>query len=353
MKRLKLALIGAGPVAERYHVAAIRGVPEFKAWMAADLDVARARRVADLAPFEYAVSSLDEVLGNVDAAIVALPNGLHREVSCQLLEAGIHVLCEKPMARDVAECEEMIASAARGGAILCVGHNRRFRTNVIEATKILDAGLLGNITNVEAEEGSTSDWRRSKAYFDPALAGGGALMDVGIHSIDLIRLLVDEFADVEYEGNESVETVESHAVLRFTLANGARGRVTSSRDQNLGQRLVLRGTEGELAVGLWSLALVLQRKSGKAFQHFKELNLNPVRRALDASFVEQLHRFAKAILDGGLPPVSGYDGLKAVQVVERAYASKRDSLGVENDSAHEDFQSTEYLLERKAPSAIR
>lgn len=317
--RLKLGLVGAGPVAEKYHVPAIRAVPEFSAWQVADIDLARARHLAELVPFNSATVRTEDLHGNVDAAVIALPNALHQAVACQLLEAGIHVLCEKPMARTVAECRQMIASAKKGHALLCIGHARRLRANVADARRLIEKGLLGRIIHIEAEEGSTSDWPRSRAYFDPQIAGGGALIDVGIHSIDIIRYLAGEFAAVEYAGNQTLSTVESHCELRFTLVNGATGKLVASREQNLRQQIVLQGDEGELTVGLWGQELFLRNKSGKAFQHLKNLQLNPVRRAMDASFVEQLFMFAKAILGTEKLPVTGMEGMRAVEVVEWAY----------------------------------
>jgi predicted dehydrogenase len=318
-QRIKLGLVGAGPVAERYYVPATRAVPEIRPFMVADVDLGRAQRVADLVPFEHATSRIEDLIGNVEIAIVALPNAFHQTVTCQLLEAGIHVLCEKPMARNVAECNLMIESAERGNALLCIAHNRRFRSNVGEARKLLTKGIIGQIKHIEAEEGSTSDWPRSKAYFDPKLAGGGALLDVGIHSVDLIRYLVGDFGELKYKGNETADCVESDCTLQFTLSDGPTGVLTSSRDRNLRQRIVIQGDQGELTIGLWSPLLALSLKSGKAFQQFKQLQLNPVRRASDASFVEQLLSFVKAIRNQTAVPVSGMEGLKAVEVVERAY----------------------------------
>jgi predicted dehydrogenase len=318
-RRLKLGLVGAGPVAERYHVPAIRAVPEVKAWMVADLDGSRAQRLAAIVPFEHSTTRVEDLLDQVDVAIVALPNGLHKPVSCQLLDAGIHVLCEKPMARTVSECCEMVHAAERNNALLCIGHNRRFRANVIEAKNLLDSGMIGEITRIDAEEGHTADWPRSRSYFDRTIAGGGALLDVGIHSIDLIRYLVADFVDIQYEGQPPTESVESHCRVHFTLQNGARGTVTSSRTEVLKQQMLFNGTEGSLVVGLWSPTLTLSRRFGKAFRHFQHLRLSPVRRALDSSFVEQLYRFSMAVTEGMPVPVSGLDGLKAVEVVERAY----------------------------------
>ena len=72
------------------------------------------------------------------------------------------------MARNIAECQAMIDAARRGGAQLCIGHNRRFRNNVSLAKRLMEKGILGEVTRIQAEEGSTADWPRSPAYFDPS-----------------------------------------------------------------------------------------------------------------------------------------------------------------------------------------
>jgi predicted dehydrogenase len=116
--RLRIGIVGAGPITERYHLAAVRGVPEVRPTLMVDVDAERARRFAERNRFPRWSSELPELFGRVDLAIVALPNHLHAPVSCELLAHGIHVLCEKPMARTPAECKLMIDAAKRSGALL-------------------------------------------------------------------------------------------------------------------------------------------------------------------------------------------------------------------------------------------
>jgi predicted dehydrogenase len=318
--RLRLGLVGAGPVVARYHMPAIRGVPEVFPAMLIDADLNRAQDFAKLQGFPRWSTQLADLIGNVDIAIVGIPNDFHAPVSCQLLEQGIHVLCEKPMARNVAECRQMIDSAQRGRAHLCIGHNRRFRQNVNLMKQLLDKGLIGKVIRVEAEEGSTADWSRSSAYFDPARAGGGALMDVGIHSIDLIRWLVGEFQEIKYTGNGTPTQVESDAELRFTLSQGAEGTLLASRTRDLQQRILCTGAEGFLEVGLWSDHLRIRNDRGKAFQHLPQLEVYvPRRPPADASFVLQLLNLVRAIRGEAAVLVDGHQGMAAVEVVRRAY----------------------------------
>src|SRR6516225_3588367 len=107
------------------------------------------------------------------------------------------------MARTVAECQGMIEAARQSCALLAIGHNRRYQSHIQLVRRLLKAGLIGEIERIEAEEGSLVDWPRSPAYFDPVESGGGCLIDVGIHSIDLIRWMASEFVSIEYIGNST------------------------------------------------------------------------------------------------------------------------------------------------------
>lgn len=318
--RLRLGLVGVGPVVERHHLRAVRGVPEVKPVAVVDINEERARQFAQRQGFPLASTHPQDLFGNVDLAIVALPNGLHASIACELLSNGIHVLCEKPMARNVRECQAMIDASRRGRAHLCIGHNRRFRNNVRLAKRLLEKGIFGEMTSIQAEEGSTTDWPRSPSYFDPIQSGGGALIDVGIHSVDLIRWLVAEFQEVEYRGDGTATTVESEAELGFRLANGAEGKLLASRTRNLQQHIRITGAEGYLDIGLWSDNLRIRSDRGKAFQQLPHLDAYISRRPpQDASFVLQLSNLVNAIRGEEKLLVDGFEGMAAVEVVTRAY----------------------------------
>jgi UDP-N-acetylglucosamine 3-dehydrogenase len=316
-----LGLVGVGPVVERYHLRAVRGVPEVEPVAVVDIDEQRAHQFAQRQGFPFATTRLLDVFGKVDLVIVALPNGVHASVACALLSNGIHVLCEKPMARNVPECQAIIEAARHGGAQLCIGHNRRFRNNVNLAKRLMEKGILGEVTRVEAEEGSTGDWPRSPAYFDPVEAGGGALIDVGIHSIDLIRWLIGEFGETAYRGDGTATTVESEAELRFRMTNGAQGKLLASRTRDLHQHIRITGSEGYLDIGLWNDSLRMRSNKGKAFQHLPYLDAYISRRPpQDASFVLQLNNLVNAIRGEEKVLVDGIEGMAAVEVVTRAYS---------------------------------
>jgi predicted dehydrogenase len=291
--------------------------------MIVDIDSSLARRFSEHNGFAHWSTNLNELFGAVDLAIVALPNHLHCSVSSALLSHGIHVLCEKPMARTPEECQTMIEAARRSGALLAIGHNRRFKNHLKLAKEWMDKGAIGEIISIEAEEGSAFDWNRSAAYFDPSQSGGGALMDVGIHAIDLIRWLAGEFSEVRFVGDGTASRVEGEAEMHFRLQNGATGTIVSSRSRELAQRLRFNGTEGFLQAGLWGDELRIRINRGKPFLHFPHLDAFVSRRPpADSSFVDQLYNLIRAIKGQDHLLVDGAEGMAAVEVVSRAYASR-------------------------------
>jgi predicted dehydrogenase len=325
-RRLRVGVVGAGMVLERYHVPAINAVPEVVRSIILDTDAERARHAAERFGFPKWSSNLADIAQSAELALVLVPNGLHAAVSCELLAQGVHVLCEKPMARNVDECLRMIEASRRGQVQLCVGHNRRFRQHVRLARQFVAQGLIGEIVNILSEEGSPNDWPRSPCYFNPVQSGGGALMDVGIHSIDMIRWIVGEFEDVKYRGDTSPGTVESEAEMSFRLSSGASGTIVVSRNRNLAQRMTLIGSSGFLEIGLWDPSLRIRSEKGKAFQNFPHLDIAVSRRPpQDASFVEQLRNFAEAIRGREELLVNGREGMANVEVVCRAYAAGTSS----------------------------
>jgi predicted dehydrogenase len=128
---------------------------------------------------------------DVDAAIVATPNALHARQSIALLEAGKHVMVEKPMAMSVAECDAMIDASRASGASLMVAHCWRFRAEVIALRDRIAAGELGEVVKTRGY-GVHAGWGPDGWFIDRGLAGGGALVDMGVHAIDTARFLLGD-----------------------------------------------------------------------------------------------------------------------------------------------------------------
>lgn len=126
---------------------------------------------------------------DIDAVSVCVPNFLHKEITVAALQAGKHVLCEKPMAMNADEAKAMLAAANESGKILMIGFNIRFRSDVQRLKQFVDAGDLGEIyyakTGYIRRRGTPFGWFSVKAE-----SGGGPVIDLGVHVIDMTRFMM-------------------------------------------------------------------------------------------------------------------------------------------------------------------
>jgi predicted dehydrogenase len=194
-RSLNVAIVGCGLIGRKR--AGALGTAKLVA--CADIDLDRAR---GLASRSSAVCSADwrEIVrrDDVDVVIVATINSLLAEVAAGALDAGKHVLVEKPAARNVREIDALIAAQKRSGTLVHVGFNHRYHPAIAKARELQLDGALGEMMFVRARYGHGGrlgydrEWRA-----DPKLAGGGELIDQGVHVIDLARLFLGEFTSVE------------------------------------------------------------------------------------------------------------------------------------------------------------
>jgi predicted dehydrogenase len=190
---MKVGIVGCGLIGNKR--AAALGADALVA--VSDHDASRARSLSERHPGAAAVT-LDELIGRSEAVIVATTNDQLAGVATRAVEAGKHVLVEKPAARSFAELEPLARLAEKRAVMVRVGYNHRFHPAARKAREILETGSCGPMLFVRARYGHGGrigyerEWRA-----DPALAGGGELIDQGVHLIDLSRwYLGEEFADV-------------------------------------------------------------------------------------------------------------------------------------------------------------
>lgn len=325
MERLKLAIIGCGAVTEFSYLPAIARSENIELVSLVDKSLARAHHLMGQCCGEVSVfDDYQQLFGKVDAAIVALPNSLHAPVTIDLLSNGLHVLVEKPMALNGRDCDAMAAAAASNGRVLAVGMARRFCDSSKFVKQVLQRQLLGTIKSFEMREGKIFDWQvASDATFRKEMAGGGVLMDIGVHALDLLLWWFGDGEVLSYQ-DDSENGLEANCELRMRFQNGVSGSVELSRTRNLRNSCVIRGESGTLTVEAGFGSKVQLELLG-AQDHFSghvfppDCKVQPVERA----FREQLDDFAKAVRRGSLPFVPASEGSRALKVIERCYAHRQ------------------------------
>src|SRR4051812_30359651 len=218
---VRVAVIGGGAVAERYHLPTLAERSNVNIAGLAELNEDRRSRLADQFRISHAVSDYRALIGSVDAAIVTLPHHLHAAVALDLLEHGIHVLVEKPMALRAKDCDAMIAAADSNGAVLAIGLMRRF-VPALKFTKCaLASGLLGDVHHFEFREGRIYDWSAVSAFDREC---GGVLADIGAHVLDLMLWWFGDCVSWTYL-DDARGGVEADCLIEVTMQSGATGTV--------------------------------------------------------------------------------------------------------------------------------
>ena len=302
---LKLAFLGCGGIA-RFHLDGIRrDAPRVTVTAAIDVDPAKANALARETGAQPC-GSLDEALagGDFDAVDIMLPHDLHEEATIRCLEAGKHVLLEKPMAPTLDACDRILDAARRSGTVFMVAENAQYWPEVVRAQEAIASGAIGepitaratfaNSTrrDVFAEPGEARPWR-----FDARRTGGGIVIDGGSHWIRPLRMWLGEVESVTAALGRPLSGMDgeslAHALLRFRSGKTAVFEALYF-DGILGPGDLWRvtGTEGEIAIGGRDGALRLYNDSHRDGQRLMEPAGYP------ASFGPELADFANAVLDG-------------------------------------------------------
>jgi predicted dehydrogenase len=183
-----------------------------------DRDEGRASEVAARFGVGRTASDLGAVLDEIDGAVLAVPHHLHVPLSLQCVRAGVHVLCEKPLAETSAEVEEIVAEAEKHGVTVTVNNKRRLQSSMRTVKKLLDEGRIGTVTGLEFLQGEKFDWpAATNGYFGSAGGGKGVLFDIGAHVLDLVCWWLEGKPNIVSYEDDSRGGTEAVARVLFEL----------------------------------------------------------------------------------------------------------------------------------------
>jgi predicted dehydrogenase len=320
----KIALVGCGIISE-FHIRAYQRFPE-RAQIAicCDLDPVRAADRAVLAGAQ-ASTSFEQVLADptITAIELCTPHHLHPQAVIAAAQAGKHILCQKPLARTLAECEQMIQAARTAGVTLFYAEIMRTMPEVVLAAQAIADGRIGHMIGIQA---TYAHWQGgqylSTAWrYDPTITGGGQLLDGGIHFIDMLLQLGGPIEAVSCMTQRFRPELggEDTAVLNLRFAAGHLGSLFSSQAAGVwfpGASLVAFGTEGILTIGGPHGALVLHREDLPEKREVLIAERGDVFAAMIAAYLDTLEgRIAN--------PAPGEIGYENLRVVLAAYESAR------------------------------
>jgi predicted dehydrogenase len=320
--------VGAGQVARDYHVPCVTAAGVSPAWIV-DPDPEARRRASALVPRAAAVADLADVPATVDCAIVCTPPAAHTEAVWQLVERGVHVLCEKPLACTEKEAETLVEVAHAHGVVLQVGYYRRFHPSAQRVRSWLDDGALGRPRRCTVVGGHILRPRGAGAsLMDPVQSGGGVLIDIGVHMVDRVLSWFDAVTLRAYF-DDCAGGMEANALVR--LDGHVRGQalpitLVISRTAELGYHAAVEFDEGTvvcpLNVGHELTVISAPGGPGDDARPRRTVDTGPPRPAV-GYFGDQWAEFV-AQVRGGAPRVSSLrDAVRTTAIVEACYRTRQ------------------------------
>jgi len=315
---LRIGILGAARIAPNALISPARIVPGVRVTAVAARDPVRAARFAAAHQIPQVHASYADLIDDpaIDAIYNPLPNHLHDEWTMRALRAGKHVLCEKPLAANAAEAEQMAAVAAETGLTLMEAFHYRYHPLALRMKAIVDSGELGPIRHLEAHF-CVPLLRRNDIRYRYDLAGG-ALMDLGCYTINQLRYLAGaEPTVVQASAKLAGPQIDRWMAAELRFGDGRTARTTVSFFSTVLLRIVtiVRGDRGELRVinpilpHLWH-RLTVKTAQGKRSE----------RVAGETSYTYQLRAFVQAAQGGVSVPTDATDGVANMRVIDAVYA---------------------------------
>lgn len=338
---LKIGVIGCGKITQVRHAPEYAENPEctLMAWY--DAIPERAQAMASLYGGEVC-ESIDALLAlQLDAVSICVANRDHASVTIRALEAGCHVLCEKPMAVTMDECESMLAAAKKAGKQLMIGHNQRFNKSHMEARRMLQSGELGKPIGFRTSFAHPGPecWtdQKNSWFIHKSQSAFGVLADLGIHKTDVIHYLLDEpiaavtamlgTVDKRYPDGGLID-VDDNALCIYRTQSGAMGQMHVSwtnygSEDNATRIYTTRGV-----LRLYDdpeYSLIFERPDGEALKlHIDEMTTNKKQTEGRRENTGVIDAFVKSILTGEPSIADAAECIKAMRVIFAAVRSAEE-----------------------------
>ncbi|WP_020618059.1 Gfo/Idh/MocA family oxidoreductase [Paenibacillus daejeonensis] len=321
--KLGICIIGAGRAGMIHAMNFCRSIPRASLRAIVDPNRETAERAAKELDVEQVYTDYREALADetVDAVVVVTPTVYHREIVLAAAAAGKHVLCEKPMAMNESECDDMIAACKAAGVKLQLAFMRRFDESFVTAKRQIDEGLIGEVVLVKSLTRGPST---PQPWMYDIRKSNGALAEVGSHDIDALRWFAgSEITELYAVGGnyrcreiaEEYPDFYDNVALTVRFADGKSGSMDGAMGVQYGydSRVEILGTEGVIFLGQTHERTILTATRDK---HLHRPFMNSWRSLYKEAYWAEDCDFVDCILEDREPRVTGLDGKMAVRVVE-------------------------------------
>ena len=280
---------------------------------------------------------------NIDAVSVCAANYAHAELTIKALKAGKHVLCEKPMATNLADCEAMVAAAKESGKLLMIGQNQRLTAAHMMARKMVEDGTIGKVLSFRTSfgHGGPETWAikpgKDTWFFDKSKAAMGVMADLGIHKTDLIQFLLGQkvvattamLTTLDKRGaDDELIGVDDNAICIYKMADGTVGTMTASWTYYAAEdnSTVLYGSKGEIRIYDDPAHSIVLKKPGCEPEYFDveqiQTNDNQTKSGIIDAWID-------CVKEGKEPEINGESVLSAMRAVFASIQSSETGMAVE------------------------
>jgi glucose-fructose oxidoreductase len=323
-RKIRYAVVGLG------HLAQVAVLPAFKNAANSQLvavvsgDEEKRKKLGKKYRLEhvYSYDDYDRALAEVDAVYIVVPNHLHREYAVRAANAGVHVLCEKPMAVTEEDCEAMIAAANTAGVKLMIAYRLHFEEGNLEAVRLAQSGDLGKLRIFNSEFAQQVAEGNIRVT-EPVEKGGGPVYDMGVYCINAARYLFQAepaavFATSASDGDKRFQNVEEMTTVVMRFPKERLATFTCSFGAADISRYALIGTKGVLTADP-----AYEYASATKFERTIEGKSSRKKYPKRDQFAAEVVYFSDCILQNKEPETSGVEGLADVRIVRAIYESAR------------------------------
>lgn len=343
MKKIKVGIIGTGNIS-KCHIAGYKALDNVELYAACDINEKRAADCAKKNEIKHVFSDYNEMLklDELDAVSICTWNSVHAPAVIAALKAGKHVLCEKPMAMNTKEAVEMEKAAKEAGKVLMIGFVRRFGNDTRVLKDFIDKGMMGDIyyskTSYLRRFGCPGGW-----FGDRSRSGGGPLIDLGVHDIDLVRFLMGKPKVVSVSGAVFNKLGKrSHIKREVAYAASDKGETFDVEDMAVA---MVKFDNGSMLLAETSFSLNIKNDSGNIelfgtksgakldpkLEFYSEMNnyLVDITPAHDTAlsfeglFENEIAHFIDCVANGTECISPAEDGVEIMKIIDAVYESAR------------------------------
>ncbi|MFB3042166.1 MAG: Gfo/Idh/MocA family protein [Candidatus Poribacteria bacterium] len=333
-KKLKVAAVGCGGIGRRHQLGYLQH-PQAELVAVCDIDVAKAKARAEELGIDKWYPSIKEMLANEECELVDVvtTDHLHFQPVMECLEAGKHVISEKPLSLYIDEAEQMVAKADEMGVQLAIDYNRRYAPGYAKAREWFDAGACGQVAYLDmklSQGGPASSWKGE--YY--------LLYELETHAIDLLRWFGGEIVAVcaqmarprLSDAKEGEPACYTSMAISLKYETEAVASLLASWDSDFIhpiERLEICGSAGEIVVDNVLSKATLMKRDDQVVEEYRPSIFRMEQLAFDGTFALRMGALVENLLAGKTPAPTGRDGLQALRVVEAIVQSWKEKREVE------------------------